>query len=39
MGEKRPENIESPNSSEKKPQGKTDVIRGLGGTAIKGSGK
>jgi hypothetical protein len=38
MSEKRPENKEAPNKMEQKPQGKTDTIKALGGTAIKGAG-
>lgn len=36
MSEKSPENKEAPNKGEKQPQSKTDVVKALGRTAIKG---
>lgn len=36
MAGKSPENKEAPNFSEKRPQGKSDVIRALGKTALGG---
>jgi hypothetical protein len=37
MSEKRPENKEAPNKMEQKPQGKTDTVKALGATAVKGA--